>query len=42
MELTDLAVDVMGATDYLLRLLAAPPVMTSRLALTESGATRRA
>jgi hypothetical protein len=32
-ELADLAVDVVGATDYLLRLLAAPPAMTSRLAL---------
>ena len=32
-ELADLAVDVVDATDYLLRLLAAPPAMTSRLAL---------
>ena len=32
-ELADLAVDVVGATDYLLRLLAAQPAMTSRLAL---------
>ena len=32
-ELAELAVDVVGATDYLLGLLAAPAAMTSRLAL---------
>jgi hypothetical protein len=32
-ELADLAVDVVGAPDYLLRLLAGQPAMTSRLAL---------
>jgi hypothetical protein len=32
-ELADLAVDVVGATDYLLRLLVTAPYMTSRLAL---------